>query len=366
MLRDVYATKTKGDFPEKMTLVLESAGKKTEHVFLPLYELRYGTNPHQPGMLYINESYNFRIAEVKSGKSGLSLGNAEDIFRASNLLKYFSLPACAVMKHCNPTGVAVSATAGDAFAKAWHCDPVAAYGSVVAFNVAVTKELAETLARKDYFVEVVAAPAFEERALDVFAAKKNLRVVVLEGLGTLPKFAGDDATPWIKSLGSFRGIIVLEEPFLTHFRKPEDLLAAEGGGVVTKREPAKRELENLLFAWYVCSSLRSNAIAIARDLYTVACGTGQPDRVRAVYQSVQRTAWLDKRLGNREDYRLEGSVLASDGYFPFADSIEACAESGITAIVQPGGSIRDKEIIEAADKANISMVFTGERCFSHH
>jgi phosphoribosylaminoimidazolecarboxamide formyltransferase/IMP cyclohydrolase len=257
------------------------------------------------------------------------------------------------MKHLNPSGVA-AARPGDGlrevYIRARDCDRQAAFGSVVAFNVKVDAETAEEVIST--FVEVVAAPSYEEGALEVFKRRKNLRVVKVGEPSSLPRFIGDTVDHlYLKVLTD--GSIVVSTPLLTRIRRPEDMR------VVTGREPSERELRDLLFSWYVCMNVRSNAIVVSRDRATLGIGAGQQDRVTAV-----RLA-LEKAVAQGHGEELRGAVLASDGFFPFTDSIELMAEYGVTACVQPGGSIRDQEVIEACDSFGIAMVFTDERCFRH-
>lgn len=365
--RTKYFTRTEGEFPQEIT-ILDSKYTKVE-------DLRYGTNPHQAAAFYRpKESSGLPFADMeilKSGKSGLSETNLSDINHGISIVKYFVDPACAVMKHMNPSGAAV-AVAGevqkDAYIHARDADARAAFGSTVCFNTPVdagtAKEIMQTV------VEVVTAPDFEDDALkifndfELFKKNKELRVIRVPDIGSLPKFVGDPAAPTIKVLGD--GSLIVAEPLLTKIRSGADLLPAvtehpKHGKFEIARVPTEREYDDLVFSWYVNLNVRSNGIVIARDGVTLAVGTGEQDRVGAVEQAISK-AW-HKFAGNAD---LKGAVLSSDGFFPMRDSIDKCAAAGITAIVQPGGSVRDWEVIQAANEHGIAMVFTDERIFSHH
>jgi len=351
-MRKRYRTPTPESYPSEIRLIL--GGR--ELVYEKAMSLRYGENPHQPAALYRPRSASAIVGGLellKTGKGGLSETNVEDVDNALNILKYFEEPACAVMKHLNPSGVAAGRPGDrlrDVYIRARDCDRQAAFGSVVAFNVEVDAETAEEIVST--FVEVVAAPAYEEEALEIFQRRKNLRVVRVGDPRLLPRYIGDEADyPRLRVLAD--GSIILSTPLLTGVRGSGDVR------VVTERQPSEREMRDLLFSWYICMNVRSNAIVVSRDLATLGVGTGQQDRVTAV-----RLA-LEKAVAQGHGDELRGAVLASDGFFPFTDSIELMAEYGVTACIQPGGSIRDKEVIAACNEHGIAMVFTDERCFRH-
>lgn len=351
-MRRKYRTPLPEHFPEKLRLTIG----EEEFLYEKALSLRYGENPHQPAALYrLREGPSILggLKLLKMGKGGLSETNVEDVDNALNILKYFEEPACAVMKHLNPSGVAASRpgeSLREVYVRARDCDRQAAFGSVVVFNVEVDVETAEEVIST--FVEVVAAPCYEVGALEVFRERRNLRVVEVGSPSSLPRYIGDPVRhPNLKVLTD--GSLVISTPLLTRIRRSGDLR------VVTEREPSKREVEDLLFSWYICMNVRSNAIVISRDRATLGIGAGQQDRVTAV-----RLA-LEKALAQGHEEELRGAVLASDGFFPFTDSIELMAERGITACIQSGGSIRDREIIEACDSYGIAMVYTDERCFRH-
>lgn len=367
-LKAMYRTKTEGSFPEN----IEIMGKHWTKV----EDLRYGTNPHQPAAFYrpVESEKVFLGAYrvLKTGKSGLSQTNLEDLHHAFGILKFLKQPACAVMKHCNPSGVAVQRegqTLKDVYLRARDADPQAAFGGVAAFNVEIDESTADEIMQT--VVEGVAAPGFTNEALSVFnqfekyRRNKEIRIIQVPPLDRLPKYAGDSIYTWEMKVFD-DGSIVLVQPYLTKIKGIDDFMIAstehpQKGKIESTVTPSQRELEDLLFAWYVNIHVRSNGVVIAKNGQTIAVGTGQQDRVGAVEQAVDKA---QKKY--KGDETLEGAVLASDGFFPFADAIEAAIHVGIRAIVQPGGSVNDYDIIETANKAGVAMLFTGERCFSHH
>jgi len=297
--------------------------------------LRYGENPHQEGALYkTGAATGIGAAEVLSGKE-MSFNNYVDADAAWQLVCDFEDIACAIIKHTNPAGVALASNAEEAYRKALACDPVSAFGGIVAFNAAVDD--AATRAVTEIFIEVIIAPDFDEAALEILRKKKNLRILragepkPIEGL-EYKQISG--------------GLLVQTRD--THRLKREDLK------VVTKRAPSEKEIDDLIFAWTVCKHTKSNAIVYARDQQTVGVGAGQMSRVDSV------------RIGAmRAQLPIKGSVLASDAFFPFRDGIDEAARHGITAVIQPGGSVRDAEVIQACDEHGIAMIFTGIRHFRH-
>lgn len=351
--RKIYYRALPESFPDSFNLSfgdLRAAFAKS-HV-----KLRYGTNPHQRAALYVQKgSLWSNVKELKVGKSGLSQTNVEDVDRALRILRYFDEPSCAIMKHLIPSGFA-SAQEGEAtkhvYLKARSCDEKAAFGGVVVFNCEVDEEAAEEISKN--FVEVVSAPAFAEGALSKFEEKKNLRILQyrLEDLRRISRFAGEATLTFeVKSL--MDGSIIVSDPFLTKVKGVDNL------SFVTERKPSERELEDLIFSWIVCIGARSNGVVIAKGKQTLAIGSGQQDRVTAVNLALGKAC--DR--GHREE--LNGAALASDGFFPFRDSVDLMAKYGISAIIQPGGSVRDEEVIKACNEHGIAMAFTGERCFGH-
>jgi phosphoribosylaminoimidazolecarboxamide formyltransferase/IMP cyclohydrolase len=323
------ARETGEEFPERMVL----AGTRRQH-------LRYGENPHQRAALYLTgtEPNGIGAATQLQGKE-LSFNNLADADAALALVAEFAEPAVAIVKHANPCGVAVGESLADAYAKALACDPVSAFGGIVACNRPLDGTAAGEIAR--LFTEVVVAPGVEEAARDAFAAKPNLRLLTLEALPD-PVAAGHDLR-WL--MGGF----LAQDRDMARLQ-PSQL------HVITRRHPDEAELVDLLFAWKVVKHVKSNAIVLARGGATVGIGMGQTSRVDAVRLAARRAA---AHAGARP------CVVASDAFFPFPDGLLAAVEAGATAAIQPGGSVRDQEVIEAADRAGIAMVFTGIRHFRH-
>jgi phosphoribosylaminoimidazolecarboxamide formyltransferase/IMP cyclohydrolase len=312
-------------FPEVLQWTLERA-----------MTLRYGENPHQPAALYRLEQGRggLHMLHQHQGKE-LSFNNLLDIDSALRIVSAFKRPACVIVKHNSPCGVAVGATAEEAFAKAWACDPKSAFGGIIAFNARVEGAVAEAIVPN--FIEVVVAPEYDRAALEIFKPKKNVRVVTLPVEG--PRAGWD-----FKRVDG--GVLVQE------WDAHEENL--RGATVVTRRAPTEAEWADLEFAWEVVKGVKSNAVIYARGGQTVALGCGQTSRVDAALNAPQKAV-----------LPLEGSVVASDGFFPFPDNIEAIAAAKATAVVQPGGSIKDKAVIAAADRFGLAMVFTGCRHFRH-
>ncbi|MEK6280977.1 MAG: bifunctional phosphoribosylaminoimidazolecarboxamide formyltransferase/IMP cyclohydrolase [Acidobacteriota bacterium] len=297
--------------------------------------LRYGENPHQIAALYKTAMQRgVANAEVLSGKE-MSFNNYVDADAAWQLVCDFDETACAIIKHTNPAGVGLSVHAEEAYRKALATDPVSAFGGIVAFNSPVDEAAARAVI--EIFTEVLIAPDYDNQALEVLRSKKNLRVL----------------RAWLASRAEgveYKQISggMLVQTRDSHQLKREDLK------VVTKREPTEKEINDLLFAWTVCKHTKSNAIVYAREGQTVGVGAGQMSRVDSV------------KLGAmRAQLPVKGSVMASDAFFPFRDGIDEAARHGITAVIQPGGSMRDAEVIAAADEHGLAMVFTGVRHFKH-
>jgi phosphoribosylaminoimidazolecarboxamide formyltransferase / IMP cyclohydrolase len=305
--------------------------------------LRYGENPHQNAALYKMEAAQrlsaegIATSELLSGKE-MSFNNYVDADAAWQLVSDFDDLACAIIKHTNPAGVALGEFAEEAYRRALATDPTSAFGGIVAFN----RTLDEAAARAviEIFTEVIIAPDYEPAALEILKTKKNLRVLRPLNVGATEQAQGLE---YKKVSG---GMLVQTRD--THKLKREDLKG------VTKREPTDDEIKDLMFAWTVCKHTKSNAIVYARDEQTVGVGAGQMSRVDSVKLGAMRA-----RL------RIKGSILASDAFFPFRDGIDEAAQHGITAVIQPGGSMRDEEVIAAADEHGLAMVFTGIRHFKH-
>jgi phosphoribosylaminoimidazolecarboxamide formyltransferase / IMP cyclohydrolase len=311
-----------GGFPENLRLSF----RKTA-------DLRYGENPHQKAAMY-KDSSGFGVANANQvqGK-GLSYNNIVDLQAAWDLAQEFEEPVCAIIKHTNPCGTANGKTLAEAYVRALECDPVSAFGGVIGVNRTVDAAAANEMAK--LFLEVIAAPAFDEEAKAIFASKKNLRLVEVPA-GT---------QKWV--FKNVSGGMLVQDADL-HQVSDSDLK------VVTKRPPTQEEKRALVFAWRVCKHVKSNAILYARDGQTVGVGAGQMSRVDSC-----------KIGAMKAQLPLKGTVAASDAFFPFPDGVEEIAKAGATAIIQPGGSVRDQEVIEAADRLSLAMIFTGIRHFRH-
>jgi phosphoribosylaminoimidazolecarboxamide formyltransferase/IMP cyclohydrolase len=297
--------------------------------------LRYGENPHQIAALYKTALRSgVANAELLSGKE-MSFNNYVDADSAWQLVCDFDETACAIIKHTNPAGVGLDVAAAEAYRKALATDPVSAFGGIVAFNCPVDEAAARTVI--EIFTEVLIAPDYDEEALEVLRSKKNLRV-----LRAWPASRAEGLE--YKQISG--GMLVQTRD--AHRLKREELK------VVTQRAPSDKEIDDLLFAWTVCKHTKSNAIVYARDKQTVGVGAGQMSRVDSVKLGAMRAQLV-----------IEGSVLASDAFFPFRDGVDEAAKHGITAVIQPGGSVRDEEVIAAANEHGLAMVFTGIRHFKH-
>jgi len=299
--------------------------------------LRYGENPHQRGALYripLNNEASLANAKKHQGKE-LSYNNILDADSALELIKEFEEPAAAIIKHNNPCGVAVGKTLAEAYEKALATDPDAAFGGVVAANRKLDEETAKKIIL--VFTEVVVAPEFEPEALKILSQKKSLRALEVGALGKKSKQF------FLRSIAG--GLLVQDRDGVLYNEEPK---------VVSKRKPTRNELNAMLFAWKVCKHVKSNACVYALPDRTVGIGAGQMKRVDAgrLGAMIARTP-------------TKGTAMASDAFFPFRDSIDQAAEAGVTAIIQPGGSIRDAEVIKAADEHGIAMLFTGMRHFKH-
>jgi len=308
-------------------------------------DLRYGENPHQDAALYrddtCEEASVVHADQLNEGAKALSYNNYNDADAALNLIKEFDQPAAAVIKHTNPAGAAVAETLADAYADALSTDAKSAFGGIVALNRECDAETAELVA--DSFKEVVVAPGYTDGALDVLTAKDNLRVLETGPLG--------EVTETVTEKPLVGGRLVQERDLWAPDR--EDL------EVVTERAPTEEEMETMLFAWRVLKHVKSNGILFADGTETVGLGVGQVSRVDAVELAAKKS----ERDADGKD--ADGAVMASDAFFPFPDGIEAAADAGVEAVIQPGGSVNDDDVIEAADEHGMAMVFTGHRTFRH-
>jgi phosphoribosylaminoimidazolecarboxamide formyltransferase/IMP cyclohydrolase len=320
----------------------ESFAGEFAPVFRRIAALRYGENPHQAGAVYrepLAEPGSLAAAEQLGGKD-LSFNNYNDAEAGLALVKEFGTTACVALKHTSPCGVALADTPAEAFRRARQADPVSIFGGVVAFNRCVDLETAEELT--DLFLEIVLAPAFDDEALELLRnKKKNLRLLQIDLSGKTA-----DRSPSF-DLKRISGGLLVQEP---------DILQEDVGDweVVSAASPTDAEYRDLMFAWKVVKHTKSNAIVVAKNGVTTGIGPGQPNRVDAAKLAVERAG-----------EEAQGSVMASDAFIPFGDTIEVAAEAGVTAVVEPGGSIRDDECVEAADEAGIALLFTGIRHFKH-
>ena len=313
--------------------------------------LRYGENPHQAAAFYVTGDARPGVATATQwqGKE-LSYNNINDTDAAFELVAEFDPadgPACAIIKHANPCGVARGETALDAYRRAFDCDRTSAFGGIIALNRPLDGATAEEIAK--IFTEVVIAPDADEDAKRIFAARKNLRLLTTGGLP-------DPRAPGL----AFRQVA---GGFLVQGRD-NGHVGASDLKVVTARQPSDAELRDMLFAWTVAKHVKSNAIVYARDLATVGIGAGQMSRVDSTRIGRRKSEDMAEALGLGQPLTI-GAVVASDAFFPFADGIEALAEAGAKAVIQPGGSMRDDEVIAAADRLGLAMVFTGQRHFRH-
>ncbi len=310
--------------------------------FRKLQELRYGENPHQTAAFYTQQnppSGTIAASEQRQGKA-LSYNNIADTDAALECVLSYQEAACVIVKHANPCGVAVGENVRQAYERAYQTDPISAFGGIIAFNCPLDEETAKAIIERQ-FVEVIIAPSVSKEALDVLSVKENIRVLeagiretVLQQL-TMKRVSG--------------GLLIQDND--RGFIERDDLT------IVSKRPPTEKELEDLLFSWKVVKYVKSNAIVYAKDKQTIGIGAGQMSRIYS--------ARIAAIKAEDEGLEVSGSVMASDAFFPFRDGIDAAAKAGVTAIIQPGGSIRDDEVITAVDEANMAMVFTSMRHFLH-
>ena len=301
--------------------------------FNKAFDLRYGENPHQEAALY-SDGTGKGIANGKQlqGKE-LSYNNIVDLQAAWDLAQEFDESVCAIIKHTNPCGTAVAPTLAEAYKRALECDPVSAFGGVIGVNRSIDRGTATEMAK--LFLEAIAAPGFDDAAREIFATKKNLRLVEVVPM----------QQTWV--LKNVSGGVLLQDNDM----RP---LTDADLKVVSERQPTEQEMRDLLFAWKVCKHVKSNAILYARNGQSTGVGAGQMSRVDSA-----RIGAMKSVLG------IQGSVAASDAFFPFPDGVEEIAKAGATAIIQPGGSVRDQEVIDAANKLGLAMVTTGVRHFRH-
>jgi phosphoribosylaminoimidazolecarboxamide formyltransferase/IMP cyclohydrolase len=333
MIADYYI-KSLGEEKEKFPDLLSLDCKK-------VMDLRYGENPHQKSSVYRFSEDKISLVDSKLlGGKPMSYNNWMDADGAIGVVAEFDQPCVAIIKHAAPCGVAIGEEIPDVFKKAQSCDPLSAFGGIVASNREVDINTANAISES--FFEVIIAPAYTDDALAKLKEKKNLRI--LEAKAGL--FSTLD---YMKCYPVIGGVLIQESD--------SSIEDPKGWEVVSKREPSRDELEELDFAWKVVKWVKSNAIVLVKNLQTIGIGTGQPSRVDSVEISILKA--------KKHGHETEGSVLASDAFFPFRDSIDKAKEAGVTAIVEPGGSVKDKEVIDAANEHNIALLFTGKRHFRH-
>ena len=305
-------------------------------------DLRYGENPHQAAAFYRRDGYanaehSLAHAKQHQGKE-LSYNNYLDLDAAWTAVREFDEPACVIVKHLTPCGVCQDGDLVAAYQRAHACDPVSAYGGVMAFNRPVSDDVVTAIFENKQFVECIIAPEFSQAALDMYAAKKNARLLSTGGVNP----AGGEV-----EYRAVEGGVLCQDADAVH-EDPAEFT------VPTKRKPTEAEMDELMFAWKACKSVKSNAILIAKDHASVGAGGGQPNRVNSARIAVEQAG-----------EKAQGAVAASDAFFPFRDGFDTLAQAGVTAVIQPGGSIRDEEVIAAADEQGVAMVFTGHRHFRH-
>ena len=326
MIADYLTKKTGEKYPEKLTITFDK-----------VQDLRYGENPHQSAAFYKGMKADYSIANAKQlhGKE-LSYNNIQDGNAGIEILKEFNQTAVVALKHTNPCGVGLGATLEEAWDKAYEADPVSIFGGIVAMNEVVNKAVAEKMSK--IFLEIIIAPGFDDDAFEILTQKKNIRLMTLDT--TL------NVNNTVKYTNVNDGLLVQDVD--NHVLNKEDLTVA------TKRVPTDAEMEQLLFAWNVVKHVKSNAIVLVKDNMTVGVGAGQMNRVGAAKIAIEQAG--EKSVG---------SVMGSDAFFPMPDTVEAAIAAGVSAIIQPGGSVKDQLSIDACDEAGIAMVFTSVRHFKH-
>jgi phosphoribosylaminoimidazolecarboxamide formyltransferase/IMP cyclohydrolase len=328
LISDYLSKKTGEPLPERYTVTYEK-----------VQDLRYGENPHQKAAFYrkpLAAAGNITTAEQLHGKE-LSYNNINDANAALQILKEFQEPAAVAVKHMNPCGVGIGDDVREAFEKAYAADPTSIFGGIVAVNGTIVKETAEIL--HEIFLEIIIAPDFTNEALDILMKKKNIRLLKLG--------KSDENTKPESVITTVEGGMLIQDSD-THQLTGEDIKVA------TERQPTEEELKQLLFAWKVVKHVKSNAITLVRDNMTIGVGAGQMNRVGAAKIAIEQAG-----------EKAKGSVMASDAFFPMGDTVQLAVEAGVTAIIQPGGSIKDDDSIKAANEHGIAMIFTGVRHFKH-
>jgi phosphoribosylaminoimidazolecarboxamide formyltransferase/IMP cyclohydrolase len=336
------------DYSENAHEVEDSKFPRTYNLqFSKKLEMRYGENSHQKAAFYVEnavvngtpEEASVATAKQLQGKA-LSYNNIADTDAALECVKEFDKPACVIVKHANPCGVAVNDTILEAYDRAFKTDPTSAFGGIIAFHRTLDADTAEAIVSRQ-FVEVIIAPSISAEAAQIVAAKKNVRLL------ETGEWSSKTTQPDIKRVNG--GLLVQD--------RDQGMVDESDLKIVSKVQPTAAQMKDLMFCWKVAKFVKSNAIVYANDSMTVGVGAGQMSRVYSAKIAGIKAA--------DENLVVEGSVMASDAFFPFRDGIDAAAEAGIKAIIQPGGSMRDEEVIAAADEHGIAMVFTGMRHFRH-
>lgn len=327
LISDYFNKKTNIQMPDTMTITFE---KKQD--------LRYGENPHQKAAYYtsIQDTQGTLSESIQLHGKELSFNNINDTNGALEALKEYDEPTIVAVKHANPCGIGSGQNIQEAFGKAYECDKVSIFGGIIASNREINKETAEYI--NNIFIEVVVAPSYTEKSLEILKSKKNIRILQLSNIMKNDYEAYD-----LKRVAG--GLLVQES---------NNQLLGDELKVVTDREPSEKEMKDLIFAWKAVKNTKSNGIVLAKNEGTVAVGPGQVSRIWALENAINQGA-----------KNVKDSVMASDAFFPFSDSIEAAAKAGVTAVIQPGGSVKDQESIDMANKYGIAMVFTGMRHFKH-
>ena len=306
-------------------------------------ELRYGENPHQSAAFYVNKSHcegnNVSSAEQIQGKE-LSYNNIADTDAAYECVKVFSEPACVIVKHANPCGIALGSNIREAYEKAFASDETSAFGGIIAFNRSLDQSTTDKII-ENQFVEVIIAPGIDHQARLILSKKENVRLLDTKELGEPAK---------VPKILSVNGGLLIQDNDLA-------VISSEDLEVVSDRKPSKDEIENCLFAWKVCKFVKSNAIVYTKDNQTIGIGAGQMSRIDSAQIAASKAV--------ERGFETQGCSMASDAFFPFRDGIDAAAKIGITSVIQPGGSMRDQEVIDAANEAGMAMLFTGVRHFRH-
>lgn len=364
-LREIYSRPVESEhLPKKLKIVIDDVEYTYKRIDLEneYLKLRYGLNPHQSAALYKPENgvgfSKFKI--LKTGKSGLSTNNLNDGYNSIRITSYFKdKKAVSIIKHLNPAGVAIgelNSNGGIIVEEAWNIDSRASYGCVMGLNFKVDFETAKTIVSQEKYIECIFAQGYSEEAIEILSKKRSLRIIEAP-IQDIQNPVKEHYIPLnIRIIGN---TIILEEHFYTKITSIEVLRKLNENpetGVVTNRNPTPQEEEWLLYAWWICAEKSSNGVVLWKGNKTIGIACGQQDRIGAIEIALEKA--------RRNKHEIRGSVLASDG-FMLPDNIPPLAEAGVTAIIQPGGSIYDEQVINECNKHNIAVIFTGERIFRH-